>query len=153
MSDIPYFKKNIELNHMNYVPDVREKIKEIIFQWGQLKSWDEERVRQAALMIGYVDRFLLVGTDAWGFVADMFSKVDMYSKNSMLKYDSAEYCDEDLCGPKGEMGPSFPTEYKEDPGSAEKQNDFLIHAIGDSYNFGRKKRIFTLDEELKNGEL
>ena len=58
------FISNIQIN---WVPNPKEKIKEIIYNWAKQKEWDEKRQRDAKLLIGYVEHNLYEGEHSWAF--------------------------------------------------------------------------------------
>ena len=60
--------KNLRIKFNNYVPDVKERIMEIIFNWGQEQPWDEKRVAEAELLLGFVEHNLLLSDHCWAFV-------------------------------------------------------------------------------------
>lgn len=111
---------------------VKDKLKEIIYQWGQQKPWDQTREGEAARMIFYIETHLLEGI---GHPDDP--------------------------GPKGEMGyvgPNYEYDISSNVPAVKRLTDDeykmkMEQATIDFIESFADKQIFTTEEEIKNGEI
>ena len=112
---------------------IKDKIKEIIYQWGQEHPWEPFREKDALYMITYLETHLLEGM---GHPDDP--------------------------GPKGEIGVPGPDyEYSLSSNDVpavkrltdEEYKKKMEQATIDFIQSFVDKRIFTTEEEIKNGEI
>lgn len=111
---------------------IKDKIKEIIYQWGQEHPWEPLREKDALYMITYLDTHLLEGI---GHPDDP--------------------------GPKGEMGvvsPDYEYSLSSNVPAVKQLTDDeykkkMEQATIDFIQSFADKQIFTTEEEIKNGEI
>ena len=132
---INYKTRNLRVQ---FPPSIKDKIKEIIYQWGQEHPWDPLREKDAAYMICYLETHLLEGIHP------------------------------DDPGPQGEMGvvstdfnlgPDYEYSLSSNDIPAvkrltdEEYKKKMEQATIDYIQSFADKQIFTTEEEIKNGEI
>lgn len=123
-----YNTRNVRVH---FPPSIKEKMQEIIYNWGQQQPWRPEREREATRMIKYLDTHLLIGTEG------------------------------DDPGPKGEIGVvgsdydySFSSNVPEVKRLTDEEYKKKMEQVTIDYiQFFADKQIFSTEDNLKNGEI
>jgi hypothetical protein len=133
-STINYKTRNLRVypSETQFSYSVKDKIKEIIYQWGQEHPWEPFRQKDALYMITYLETHLL---DGIGHPDDPGLKGEMGCVSPDYKFS--------LRSNVPAVTRLTDEEYKK---KMEQATIDLIQSFVD-------KRIFTTEEKIKNGEI
>ncbi len=133
---INYKTRNLRLQ---LSPSIKDKIKEIIYKWGQEHPWEPLRQKHALYMIAYLETHLLEGI---GHPDDPGPEGEMGVVN-----------------PDFSLGPDYEYSLSSNDIPAvkrltdEEYKKKMEQATIDYIQSFADKQIFTTEEEIKNGEI